>query len=289
MTAAAFPILPAEFFDYFHQLFRGFATLFRQKEQRASQSDALSRAKRWIFPMTIQDESDERLLARARAGDAFAFADLCERNRRRVWRVVSTVTRSGSEAEDLAQEAIVRAWSAFRNYRGEAAFETWLCRIALNAAHDYQRSAWKRRVWLFGGRPSSDSESDIAPPEGQIAPGPHQDAERREAQRRIRAAVAQLNEAERTPIWMIYFEEFSLAEVARLENLPESTVRSRVKAGLKRLGRALDDLKPDDLNSEGLDVMNTTRKYDSGDRNGGETSLVAPGWRECHVRKECKI
>ena len=200
--------------------------------------------------MTGRDNDEIRLLARARNGDADAFAALCETHRRRVWRVVSTVTRNGSEAEDLAQEAIVRAWTAFQKYRGEAAFETWLCRIALNAAHDHQRSAWKRRVWLFSGRPENNGAEPSALP-GAILPGPHEDAERREAQRRIRAAVAQLKKPERVPIWMIYFEEFSLADVARLEGIAESTIRSRVKAGLKRLERVLNDLNPDDLNAFG--------------------------------------
>ena len=198
--------------------------------------------------MTGQDNQESRLLTRARTGDADAFAALCEIYRRRVWRVVSTVTRNSFEAEDLAQEAIVRAWTAFRNYRGEAAFETWLCRIALNAAHDHQRSAWKRRVWLFSGRPHTNGAEPTALP-GEILPGPHGEAERREAQRRVRAAVANLKETERVPIWLIYFEEFSLAEVARLEGIAESTIRSRVKAGLKRLERVLNDLNPDDLNA----------------------------------------
>ena len=235
--------------------------------------------------MTGNDDSEERLLTRARSGDAEAFAALCERYRRRVWRVVSTVTKSGHEAEDLAQEAIVRAWTAFRAYRGEAAFETWLCRIALNAAHDYQRSAWKRKVWLFGGRPSGDGDAEPLALPGEIAPAPHTDAERRESQRRVRAAVAQLKEPERTPIWMIYFEEFSLAEVARLENLPESTVRSRVKAGLKRLERILDDLNHDDLNSDGFSVVNETNPINCPCRDARSASspIAAPSWKECKI------
>jgi len=79
---------------------------------------------------------------------------------------------------------------------------------------------------------------------------PHREVERRELQRRVRAAVAQLKPTEATPIWMIYFEEFTLAEVARLEGEPESTVRSRVRAGLKRLEKMLGDLSPLALSEE---------------------------------------
>ena len=193
-------------------------------------------------PSATQSAPDfvsDAYLSRARAGDADAFARLCELHRKRVWRVVASVTRGGADTEDLAQDAIVRAWAAFPTYRAEAPFEAWLCRIALNAAHDYQRSAWKRRVLLWDRSASDNPDYEAAL--GQTAPSAQGEAEKRELQQRVRQAVAKLKEPERNPIWMIYFEQFSLAEVARLEGLPESTIRSRVKAGLKRLERQLGD------------------------------------------------
>jgi RNA polymerase sigma-70 factor (ECF subfamily) len=190
-------------------------------------------------PTPTPDLVSEAYLSRAQTGDSEAFARLCELHRKRVWRVVASVTRGGADTEDLAQDAMVRAWAAFPTYRAEAPFEAWLCRIALNAAHDYQRSAWKRRVLLWDR--SSSETPDFEALSGQVAPSAQGEAEKRELQQRVRQAVAKLKECERVPIWMIYFEQFSLAEVARLEGLPESTIRSRVKAGLKRLERQLGD------------------------------------------------
>lgn len=205
--------------------------------------------------MRVPTDIDESgLLSQAQRGDSRAFATLCERYRKRVWRVVASVTRGGADTEDLAQEAMIRAYAALRTYRADASFEAWLCRIALNAAHDYQRSAWRRRVmlWDFGAwsretpptrsRERSASPGETGEPTAGKASDPQEEAERREVQRRVREAVARLGEKERAPIWLIYFEEFSLAEVARLEGIPESTVRSRVKAGLKRLECFLSDL-----------------------------------------------
>lgn len=172
-------------------------------------------------------------VAQARAGNADAFARLCERHRRRVWRVVASATPVAADAEDLAQEAIVRAFCALSTYRAEASFVAWLCHIALNVAHDHGRSAWKRRVllWPQGLLPAGEETGHAPAPESEMA--------RRDVQRQVRAAVATLPARERVPIWLVYFEEFSLAEVARLENVPESTLRSRIRAGLKRLGRVL--------------------------------------------------
>ena len=178
----------------------------------------------------------DHLVRRAQAGDAEAFAALCDRSRKRVWRIIASVAK-GPDVDDLAQEAIVRAWCALSNYRGEASFEAWLCRIALNAAHDYQRSAWKRRVMIW-----SQETHDTLEMRGGHSESLHDEVSKRETQRRIRKAVASLPAQQRDPIWLHYFEGFSLAEVSRLENISESTLRSRVQAGLRRLSRSLQDV-----------------------------------------------
>jgi RNA polymerase sigma-70 factor (ECF subfamily) len=181
-------------------------------------------------------QPDADLVHRARRGDPHSFVTLCERHRPRLWRIASSVAK-GADAEDLAQEAVIRAFRAFGSYLGEAPFEAWLCRIAVNVAHDYLRSAWKRKVLLFEETPADES-GPTQTPEGE--------AERREVQRRVRQAVAKLPEPQRSPIWLHFFEGFSVAEVARLEQTPEATVRSRLKAGLKRLSHSLHDLVPVD-------------------------------------------
>jgi RNA polymerase sigma factor (sigma-70 family) len=175
---------------------------------------------------------DAELLRKAVAGDDRSFVALCERHRARVWRIAVAVA-GGAEAEDVAQEAVIRAYRALKTYQGDAPFAAWLCRIALNAARDYQRSAWRRRVLLFERFPSAGEERGDSP---------EREVERRDLQRRVRRAVATLPESQRVPIWLHYLEGFSLAEVARLEKVPEATVRSRVRAGLRRLSLSLDDL-----------------------------------------------
>lgn len=166
-------------------------------------------------------------------GDRMAqFAALCEAHRDRVWRVVASVA-SGQEAEDLAQDVVLRAWSARRQFRGDASFGTWICRIALNAAHDHRRSAWRRRVWPLLGLPV---------PECGAAPSACETAEANDTRRRIRAAVADLAERHRVPIWLHYFEGCSLSEVAAMVGVPESTMRSRLASGLRVLARALSDI-----------------------------------------------
>jgi RNA polymerase sigma-70 factor (ECF subfamily) len=176
-------------------------------------------------------QPDSELVALAAGGDRDAFAALCRRHQARLWRITAGVAR-GADAEDLAQEAIVRAWCAIDSCRSASSFEAWLCRIAVNAAYDYHRSAWRRRVVFTG---SSDIE--VVSSENMV-----QDAERREVARKLRRAVAALPQNQCVPIWMHYFEQFSVAEIAELEQVAESTVRSRIQVGMRRLRNALDDL-----------------------------------------------
>lgn len=176
-------------------------------------------------------EVPDRELAR-RAREAAAFAQLCERHRARLWRIARTYA-AGPDAEDLVQEAILRAFRSIGQYGGDAPFGAWLCRIALNAARDHHRSFWRRRVLLPGSPPPLQEDA----PEAEVA--------RREEARRVRRAVAALPAPQRIPIWLHYFDGFALAEIARLERVPEATLRSRVRAGLRRLSLVLSDLAID--------------------------------------------
>ena len=175
-----------------------------------------------------ESRADSQLIERSLAGDAGAFADLCERHRERIWRVVASVA-NGPDADDLVQDAVVRAFLSLKSYSRSAPFTAWLSKIALNAAHDYHRSAWKRRVLLSERQPEAESEC----PSGEV--------ERRETLRKVREAVSKLPEKMRTPIWLHYFDDFSIAEVAELERTSESTVRARIKAGMNRLYVVLQD------------------------------------------------
>ncbi len=179
------------------------------------------------------DETD--LIERALRKDERAFGTLCERHRARLWRIVSSDSRS-SEREDLAQEVVIRAFLALKSYRREASFASWLSRIAINAVHDFQKSAWRRKIVSF---PENWDPARSCANEIEIG------YELVELQRQVRREVAKLPEAQRIPIWLHYFEGFSFAEIARLERTAESTIRSRVHAGQRLLAKRLSDFNLD--------------------------------------------
>jgi RNA polymerase sigma-70 factor (ECF subfamily) len=103
--------------------------------ESAGEELVLSRAR----PTPGAAEADAELAARARGGDAAAFEQLYLRHRDEVYTLCLNLCGSREEAQDLLQEAFVRAWRAVRSFRGQARFTTWLHRIAVNLCHDAGR------------------------------------------------------------------------------------------------------------------------------------------------------
>lgn len=174
-----------------------------------------------------QADTEPRAAGRKSALDRETFAALCEQHRDRLWSIVNSVARD-ADAEELAQEAVVRAYCARHTFRSDAPFGAWLCKIAVNVAHDYRKSAWRRRVTLSSARPAACEEHGCGP-----------DGDRALLQREIRAAVAELPARLRIPLWLHFFEGYTVAEIARLEGAPESTMRSRIRNGLSKLRGSL--------------------------------------------------
>lgn len=180
-----------------------------------------------------QDESE--LIARCRAGDPAAFEPLVERYRSRVWRLAYQILSDREEAWDVAQEAFVRAYQSLRDFRGHAAFYTWLFRIVVNLATDRlrQRAA---RARALGGEPVPQEEwaRTAADPGAR----PDLEASRGEERERIARALDSLPPHHRTIIILSDIEGLPYREIAQVLGCPIGTVMSRLHNARKRL-RAL--------------------------------------------------
>lgn len=134
-----------------------------------------------------QPPADEvELIEQARRQDPAAVRRILQRHRRRLYRIARSIVRDESEAEDVLQEAYMRAFADLSTFRGEARFSTWLTRIVINEALG----------WLRRQRPALDLSVGKAPNIGaQIIPFPHAsaplDPEARMAQHEIRTLLEQ--------------------------------------------------------------------------------------------------
>lgn len=185
--------------------------------------------------------TDLELVRLAQAGDAGAFGELVERNRRAVFRAALAAVGSATEADDVAQEAFVTAWRKLSGFRGESQFRTWLLSITWRKAIDRRKSLTK---WLRVAATASRDESgeDIFDVVDQVpAPeqGPAVAFESAELQRDIRRLIRTLPRKLRDALLLAGTGEHTYEEMGRMLGAPVGTVKWRVAEARRVLKRKL--------------------------------------------------
>jgi RNA polymerase sigma-70 factor (ECF subfamily) len=170
---------------------------------------------------------DQQLVARAQQGDKQAFELLVAKYQRKLLRLISRLVRDPAEAEDVAQDAFIKAYRALPQFRGDSAFYTWLYRIGVNTAKNYLVSQ--------GRRPPSSTEKDNEEAETfddadalRDINTPESILLSKEIATTVNAAMAKLPEELRTAISLREIEGLSYDEISEVMNCPIGTVRSRI-------------------------------------------------------------
>jgi RNA polymerase sigma-70 factor (ECF subfamily) len=169
------------------------------------------------------------LLARARQGDLAAFEEVVRRYQRRVYGVALRIVRAHDVADDVAQEAFVRAWRSLDRFDLGRPFGPWVCRIAANLAVNHVRSPRAREEALPDGHAETPSGD----------PGPLGRVLDAEAKRVLDEAVAGLGPEQRAVFVLRAVEEMSYEEIAEALGISPGTVMSRLFRARARLARAL--------------------------------------------------
>ena len=180
-------------------------------------------------------DPDRELVERARAGERAAFDLLVARYQRRLLRLVLRLLRDPAEAEDVVQETFLKAFRALPRFRGEAAFYTWLYRIALNGA----RNAILRRRQR--GASHGVAPSQLPAPVPEIGT-PESKLLSKQVMLAIDAALAALPLELRTAIVLREIEGLSYEEIAEIMECPLGTVRSRIFRAREAIARRLRPL-----------------------------------------------
>ncbi len=177
--------------------------------------------------MAAASGDDRDLIERSRGGDVAAFDLLVRRYEKQVYSTAYRLTGSYDDASDIAQEAFLRAWNNLRSFRGDAAFSTWIFRIATNIFLDERKRA--------RSRPQRSLEDVMALEENMVTrqfedtgPSPQDRIEMRERQEVLERAILSLPEAQRVMVVLYHTQERSYEEIAEIMNLPMGTVKSRL-------------------------------------------------------------
>ena len=173
-----------------------------------------------------ENTPDSVLVERTQQGDQAAFGLLVEKYQHRLAKLVSRYIYDSAEVEDVCQEALIKAYRAIGNFRGESAFYTWLYRIAVNTAKNYLISQGRRPP-----KSDIDAEDAVQTEMGSVmreTGTPEANALTRELAETVTHAVEQLPEDLKMAITLREIEGLSYDEIAEVMACPIGTVRSRI-------------------------------------------------------------
>jgi RNA polymerase sigma-70 factor (ECF subfamily) len=187
------------------------------------------------------DASDLSLVQRVQRGDKGAFDVLVLKYQHKVVKLVMRYLRDPADAEDVAQEAFIKAYRALPQFRGDSAFYTWLYRIAINTAKNALAARDRNPVSYDFDMQSGDESTDIVnrlkdpeTPEGL--------ALTEEIRNTVNGAIEALPEDPRTAIVLRELEGLSYEEIAASMDCPVGTVRSRIFRAREAIDRRLREV-----------------------------------------------
>lgn len=166
-------------------------------------------------------------------GDKNSYALLVEAYNERIINYLARMTGNRYEAEELAQEAFVRAYVALSSYKPQYKFSTWLFKIATNLCINHLKK--RSRLVHMEDYQGEDGQSAWVMPDTRSYRNPAMAAERREMRRQIQEAIDQLPPAYRTVVILRHLQGLSYQEIAEVIDLPIGTVKSRLGRGRSRL------------------------------------------------------
>ncbi len=177
-----------------------------------------------------QEISDDALIKRARTGDLEAFEALTTRHESRVYSVALRVLRHPQDAEDVTQQTFMSVLENLHSFRGEAAFSTWLLRIATYAALKILRKRRGLDTVSLDAPPDDGEEGGLPMPEyiADWRQSPEQLVEQNETRRLLEDALGQLDEKHRLVFLLRDVEGLSIQETAEALGLSQANVKVRL-------------------------------------------------------------
>ncbi|MBI4807774.1 MAG: RNA polymerase sigma factor RpoE [Nitrosomonadales bacterium] len=172
-------------------------------------------------------EVDQQLVERAQRGDKHAFELLVAKYQRRLGRLISRFVRNAAEAEDVTQDAFIKAYRALPAFRGDSAFYTWLYRIGINTAKNHLVAQGRRAPTStpFDAEEAEDFEDaallhEVSTPENELMS--------KQVVEVVNSSLQELPDDLRTALTLREIEGLSYEEIAAVMDCPIGTVRSRI-------------------------------------------------------------
>ncbi len=178
-------------------------------------------------------------------GDSAAWAALVRAHHRRVYAICYRFTGSGTDAEDLTQEVFLRVYGSLKSFDADrGSLPVWITTLTRNLLIDHFRRTRNQRItssldegWTEAGEDRGAVPLDRLQSKG---PGQHEQLARREMQRMVQQALAQVSPELREAVILRDLQEMDYKEIAQVLSIPEGTVKSRISRGRAELARLLE-------------------------------------------------
>ena len=194
----------------------------------------------------LANQELEELVNRASAGDAEAFACLVERYRYAVYGIACAMLKNFEDAQDVAQEAFIKAWTGLPALRHASLFPAWLSQLTRNQCIDFsRRMRLQRRSEVH---PIEEVENMAVPASNH----PDKCAERNETRDMVHAAIASLSEPNRLAVMLFYMGEHTIDEIADLLKVPAGTIKRRLHDSRKQLKARMMHMVEDTIKNNRL-------------------------------------
>ena len=170
---------------------------------------------------------DLELVRRAKAGDMKAFSELVLRHQKALVRLALRYMKDVDRAEDVAQEAFIKAFQKLDTFEERSAFKSWLFRIAINTAHNRLRS-----------EEGKDTSSDFY--HVMVSPSAERDLVMEDIRKLLWSEIEKLPERQRTSLTLRIFEDLSFQEIAEIMDSPYDTAKANYRHALLKLKAAFE-------------------------------------------------
>lgn len=189
--------------------------------------------------MRAADRADEQaLIQRCKNGDVSAYDELVRRYERQVFNCALRITGNYNDADDIAQEAFIRAFNSIQTFRGDAVFTTWIYRIVTNVYLDERKKSKAHRTTSLDEYIELD-ENAVTRQIEDDSPSPEEVVESKERARALQAAINTLPDYQRLIVTLYSFQHKSYEEISEILRLPIGTVKSRLNRARLALAEKL--------------------------------------------------
>ena len=181
----------------------------------------------------MTQNTEFELVKRAQAGDQAAFDALITENQTRLYNVALRMTGNSDDAQDMVQEALIKAWRSLASFRGDSRFSVWLYRICKNCCKDLLRKNRQGQVIPIRQEDEDGEELELQIPDEELAPDKL--LERKLTRDAVRRGLEQLPEDHRRILLLREIGGMSYEEIAECLSLEVGTVKSRIFRARKKL------------------------------------------------------